>query len=1306
MSFVSEGRSYQVKKTQVDSASALHAVLGFEIEDRVRCAGEESSCAHWAKWELSGFLKQAVREHRPFVLERYVSLITDYLNDSFNSTPESSNTRLLFLSNPQGRAILQKWQELRKDHFEQLKTLKIEEGILWGKILLEANPRFSERILQETKKRTMFNQDVYRRPDGKPIPFILTQSPEALLEIIETDPLSYLDLIDREYVECKEAIENLRKMRDNRSRAFKEATNLFILQHVTDHFLEKIMDPGFFLSSRELPLIACLYDKTLKLYHFDPLRDEEPVKQGWWHKDPENRREVVVLLLYQMQLMRCEENGYAPERSPRVEVFPASSSLSEPSSPPKRKAASPESSKSDVEKDADYEDEYEIRELDEEGQRDLLRKMAEMFAESGQFAAAYKIAEKIKAKDLRALRWARAALKETATQLQEKGLEALRKRATYEKGIEAIDNRIKNLRREYIKCIQAIKEGMASKSGERVRDHYFKALACDPEALEPHYFALLHALTWPKSRQNESSYLIAAAMKRSHILVFNMMIAFLFHQYTQRKELFSGEAISRVLELFPMDIVALEVINLFKAYGLSLPQIQDRLANAKTIYVTSLAKGYQSIRIGNLAQAHDAWAKANICHLSAKQPYIYLIVLELLAKNTTAAKKLQNQLSLTVDWFDPQTRSSYGLSVLSWLFDKDSKEPSRSQYPETELLNVLIGLYSRASKAADFIEPFLKALKTYLSDPEADLIWAKLVCEAGEKIIGSRTSWYMQATALLLTTVISHLLDHGQDLSSYEQFIECEEKTILIHSCLRISYSRPPPILVEVDPKSTEIPLSNKLEIFKDLLWTLIDQTFIAVIWNGPLEERLTLLLKEKDKDLVINPKLLEELLERIDIEGSQEHRLHVIRWAIDHFDWLTKTLLIDLTHAFCRWRLNKFFGIARKGLEIVEAQWLPLAKPKGASPHPSFFTAMKVWSDLIAKESEKAQKVIDPFFSRWDDEILGGAYPEAVRVLSTVRGLLKNPAILAKMPTKMTSPIYEEVYEAALALMAGQGIMLPYVIPPNRSSKESIRRLAELYLAPAYTETSQTYLARLKRSSFKALTDLTQMPKFNVFHKSPESGWVLPIGGQDHQPMMRDLVNQAIKLQIAWDLRNQALRDETPDYECSDEFKNWVKANSNLSHLEKFETTFKKVFWKEAFKKELESKKHHEREYKALSEKMPTPKKDPAARFWQLVELTATVVENVRTGDRTTASYDLALQSKQEAYLVMQLIYALGRPHFSSCPEKLSEACHGPEIHIWGMGPRIWHYNAGVFIGYKPGTRDPKDPANIHIFFEKKWKK
>ncbi len=25
--------------------------------------------------------------------------------------------------------------------------------------------------------------------------------------------------------------------------------------------------------------------------------------------------------------------------------------------------------------------------------------------------------------------------------------------------------------------------------------------------------------------------------------------------------------------------------------------------------------------------------------------------------------------------------------------------------------------------------------------------------------------------------------------------------------------------------------------------------------------------------------------------------------------------------------------------------------------------------------------------------------------------------------------------------------------------------------------------------------------------------------------------------------------------------------------------------------------------------------------------------------------------------------------------------AFHGPEIHTWGKGPRIWHYKAGVYL-------------------------
>ncbi len=141
------------------------------------------------------------------------------------------------------------------------------------------------------------------------------------------------------------------------------------------------------------------------------------------------------------------------------------------------------------------------------------------------------------------------------------------------------------------------------------------------------------------------------------------------------------------------------------------------------------------------------------------------------------------------------------------------------------------------------------------------------------------------------------------------------------------------------------------------------------------------------------------------------------------------------------------------------------------------------------------------------------------------------------------------------------------------------------------------------------------------------------------------------------------------------------------------FKKNFPNFPQRQRFLDELAEKAKHEVKFFDLVKKTPAVEKDSGKRCWQIVQLTSELINKVLTTKRHEEDYDMILYNEAEAHFVMLLIYEWNLSHYNGAHEKLAEAFHGPEIHIWGNGPRIPHFNAGIYHN--------KDFVNVHLFFE-----
>lgn len=331
---------------------------------------------------------------------------------------------------------------------------------------------------------------------------------------------------------------------------------------------------------------------------------------------------------------------------------------------------------------------------------------------------------------------------------------------------------------------------------------------------------------------------------------------------------------------------------------------------------------------------------------------------------------------------------------------------------------------------------------------------------------------------------------------------------------------------------------------------------------------------------------------------------------------------------------------------------------------------------------------------------------PVALRILCIVRAFLEDQEVAEAMPSSQKSDTHGALISFTLSIIAREGVLQPYVFPDIKMSEHAIRELCRLYIGQQRTENDADYLQRLNAARLLNPSDL-RLARHVCDFSSPERAqhiWVFPFTMSDCIKQTTDIIEEEISLHEARCNHNKTIKEERPTYSNNDTFIQWVTKNhklvsSYLKNSNNEKTNFDKKFpgfqkvAKSIFFKELDKKADHEKAFLELKERMPKVLDNSGKRLWQLVQQTADLIDTIYSNSRSEENYNIIVHDESEAHFVMKLIYEWSRNAWKGSIDKnFAEAFHGPEVHIWGEGPRIPHFNAGVYLN--------ETLVNVHIFF------
>lgn len=200
------------------------------------------------------------------------------------------------------------------------------------------------------------------------------------------------------------------------------------------------------------------------------------------------------------------------------------------------------------------------------------------------------------------------------------------------------------------------------------------------------------------------------------------------------------------------------------------------------------------------------------------------------------------------------------------------------------------------------------------------------------------------------------------------------------------------------------------------------------------------------------------------------------------------------------------------------------------------------------------------------------------------------------------------------------------------------------------------------------------------------------------------------------------SIDNEAPKYTDSAEFIAWVKEDPEIIRaITKGSEVNRKSLTKYGekviveFLCDLKEKRAHHLEIEKLKAANKSFMQGNGKHPYHLHYLAATLIAAVH---EKSGECNLYFSTQEEAFAVFQLIYEYTKQHLirhfleqkhlnlkssftleslkgviAEVNTQLAGAFHGPEIHVFGRGPRYPHYNAGVFF-------KGEKPVNTHLYF------
>lgn len=943
------------------------------------------------------------------------------------------------------------------------------------------------------------------------------------------------------------------------------------------------------------------------------------------------------------------------------------------------------------------------------------RRVAEVMAQHKNYAPAKKIAHDAGLEpDIESIGWMAEAFEATAKEIQkEKGVQW-----EAEADPDYQNNRYRSTEltkvktkkeAEYKKIISYLQQAFREKNILSLLENFEKAKKLRPNVFEPHLFTLILATAIANSHPKRARELINDAYHISPLQTFNYFMRFFLIPETSQNRYF--EAICGLFnERFPNEVLGYRSENNKR---LNVDELRRSFSN-------HMAGAITNIRERNFEEARVQFSRAGHFAISDKRPYIYKALIDLRKGDLLSAVKLTTDLDRLVDWSDLDQTVLFAKRFTKNLTGDPIELEKPPKHLESRLLKLSISMFSKREPIPG---NFYEEMELYIWDEQSDLGWAGLLIDMiQERFEGDIENpetmvQLLRLRGLITAAAFAKLRHENQDLSEYDgRIIESDgisvEPTITLCGPNRKTK-------IFIDPITFEMHPETKISVLQELLEESYT-AFCLLFLQKNVELDLQLAALDQAGTLpsgvtFYDPSLI-SLLKCVDREGSLNQKVRVLNWAAKHAQLVSPSIQKILFEYSLRWQLAQ--TIPCQGVHELDRAidgCLQAFKLQPLEPN-ALSAAYEAWQALKSRDFSKAKSLVDSFFENWETELTEGVDMVPLRVMCLVKALINKPNIAQALPSSFNSPIHERLAYNALSLIAREGVHQPYIIPQKTIPKKILQQLCRLYVGQRIDENDQTYVDRLQKSQLPNLADLRQAQQTHSLSVPPPSmpEWVVPLRS-DLRNQMVAFLEEEMTFQKARRSHNEEISNEKPSYTEDTEFIKWVKNKTDLvqqylkdpkavtTEIDKLKL---RSNIRDLFLRELQHKAEDEKRVRELEKGMPKSLEDPGKRLWQLVELTANLVANVQQYRRNEMSYDLVVENENEARFVMQLLFEWGRETWLGSIEEFAHAFHGPEIHIWGNGPRIWHFNAGILTASNGDNKESspaaetRSLANVHIFY------
>lgn len=946
------------------------------------------------------------------------------------------------------------------------------------------------------------------------------------------------------------------------------------------------------------------------------------------------------------------------------------------------------------------------------------RKIGIAMARQGHYAIAKHFTQN--ANDITSLQWLQKALESTSEQIRkENGGEW--KSVQYSGHAEAVSKTLAEKKADYAIAIMNVKKAFKALDFKTFLENIHQANHLNPDSFEPHFFTLM--LVYPLSgfRPEEAKKIIDDAYAISPLLTYNVLIIRIIIIFNSSSiDTANFQTFFRLfLQRFPHDVSCRMLATTAKRdYNMNLfNDISAQEKEYRRLFSDHLGEALTAVRKKNLEPARDAFSLANHHWISDKRPYLYKALIDLKSGDILSARKSMIALEHIVNWSRLAERDLAINQCYNHIDPEYTSSAKPSKKLETRILETLIKIVT--GKCDENVnKSFFDDFVQYLQDPEADFIWTSLLTEVLQDYIKNKIHQIPSDSILSLINLHSilprvtfyHLQRLGANISDYQDMMKVGANGAIqiqdIHYLTSLATS---PSTILIEQNSFEISDDQNIIILKEIFWESYRYFSSLHLPQIDIDKILSLLEKLPNLETPLDEFFFPAFMQHLSDKGASEHKVRLLQCAIKKLPvFLPEQRLILTDHLF-RWQLSQPVPCQNNQLLHMEKEWLAAIKVDLSTINTDLGIAYKAWLSLQKSELEQAEFLCTSFFEEWKSRSAKDPDLVALRILYLVCALLQEPGIASGLTTPK-SERHAKLMRLALTMIAREGTPSLYTVPTQAMTKEALQIFCHFHIGQRRKETDEQYRQRLKTLIIPNLSDIrkTKNVQENVPIDTTQTGWEISFLGSSIPKRINEFIEREMELnRLRIDHNRQIKSDEETAQYGTDAFIQWVidhghtiisKYLKNTEGVVSELTAFAKLSDKHkgAFLDQLEEKCRHEIDFQLLKRNTPKAFKRPGERFWQLIEQTSILIDHVGSGTRDEETYNMVVKTEEEAHFVMLLIYEWGRETYpENSLEELGDYFHGPEIHVWANGPRISHFNAGVYLG---GGK----PRNGHIFFDK----